>query len=285
MKLRTEDALGYFSAQMLGRIALPHVTRDEQQQLRAVHRTRGLASGKMNRVPVDGTDSAPGPAPAADTKRDPAPTEEEEIWMCPGCRWADGHAYGCPHDDSVMKFDAGAMMELPLPGADPAPENDPRDPLDRVEDQFTERLGVCGCGAPLEAMRALRMILGRRHLHQHVEASDLPAEGLYMLALYLLDEKELIEHGSSLHACWLDQKGLELLAWLDAQHEVLTEPPRPPPPTKTCGTCTAVVPLGEWSYLYDSCSACAENAARTGDNWRDFVREQDRLRLIGEFTD
>lgn len=24
----------------------------------------------------------------------------EEVWMCPGCGWADGHAEGCPHDDS-----------------------------------------------------------------------------------------------------------------------------------------------------------------------------------------
>lgn len=243
--MRTEDALGYFSAQMLGQIALPHVAR-------------AAVAAKSNRDPVDGTDSSPAQA-AADTKRDPAPHPE-------------------PHGliDRVKRIVNRKMKP-------PPPESSFIDAEEQAENDFSQRLGVCGCGAPLEAMRALRQVLGRRHLHEHVEASSLPAEGLYMLVLYLLDEKELVEHGSSLHGCWLTPKGLELLAWLDEQDELLADAPEPT--TKTCGTCTRVVPLGDWSYLFDSCSECAENASRTGDNWRDFVREQDRLRLIGEFAD
>lgn len=43
MRLRTEDVLGYFSAQMLGQLALPHVAKEAVQRV-ALHGSR--ASGK-----------------------------------------------------------------------------------------------------------------------------------------------------------------------------------------------------------------------------------------------
>jgi hypothetical protein len=237
MRLRTEDALGFFSTQMLGQLALPSVAREAAA--RAVFIPRGRASGKAAAMriakevwPGAGTDSSTGLVPAADTKPQ-----------------------------------AGANL-------DPAA-------------QFTERLGVCGCGAPAEAMSATLRILGGLHTRGYPKAEELPAEGLRMLALYLLDDRGLLEHGSSLCGAWLTKKGLEFLSWLE-QADVASEPPEPRSHDREAWrrcACSRLVPEALWDGLYDSCSDCADRSAAAGDNWRDYMREQDCLRLLGEFTD
>lgn len=107
MKIRTQDALGFFSSQMLGQIALRHVTKEEVQRL--VQRTGGRMSGKaaalqlasdiaaqqmvqaaaygVSRVPVDGTESAPGSVPPQTRSGDPAPN-------CSRCGALLGGAFG-----------------------------------------------------------------------------------------------------------------------------------------------------------------------------------------------
>lgn len=259
MKLRTEDALGYFSAQMLGQIALPHVTKTAAQEDAEAHpslaRVRALVAERVSRDPV-GTDSA--------------------------------SSFGLPQTRN----------------GDPAPSEDP---TDRVESEFAQRLGVCGCGNPMAAMQTLLQVLGSLHTST---PSELPT-GMHMLALYLLDEKELIEHGGSLYGAWLTKKGLDLLGWLEQQKDLGSEKKihaeyhsdGPVPAevmeqiqkgypglvmgnsrTRVCA-CSRVVPESEWVYPYDCCSECADHAANVGDNWREFTREEERLRLLGDFTD
>lgn len=78
-----------------------------------------------------------------------------------------------------------------------------------------EILGFCGCGAPHTALEFLRDILklidaGKGYGDEIKKL--LPNDGVYFFVFYMLSDKKLTEHGSSIGGCWLSDKGKELLA-------------------------------------------------------------------------
>ena len=90
-------------------------------------------------------------------------------------------------------------------------------------------LGFCGCGDPEAALRYIRDVLRLideprpdGHVewekwyegHRAREVALLPDEGARWLVYYLLDDKELTEHGGSVPG-WLTGKGDDVLAALN----------------------------------------------------------------------
>lgn len=73
-------------------------------------------------------------------------------------------------------------------------------------------LGICGCGNPEEAYEAVHEMLKRVKDRSNIIEPDEP-HVLFMA--YTLDRLEFLEHGSSIYAAWLTDKGNELLAALD----------------------------------------------------------------------
>ena len=73
-------------------------------------------------------------------------------------------------------------------------------------------LGICGCGRPEEAYKAVHEMLKRVKDRGNIIEPDEP-HVLFMA--YTLDHLEFLEHGSSIYGAWLTDKGEELLAALD----------------------------------------------------------------------
>ena len=74
-------------------------------------------------------------------------------------------------------------------------------------------LGICGCGRPEEAYKAVHEMLKsfKNYDRKTINLDD--PHRLFMA--YTLDHLEFIDHGSSIYAAWLTDKGEELLAALD----------------------------------------------------------------------
>ena len=73
-------------------------------------------------------------------------------------------------------------------------------------------LGICGCGCPEEAYKAVHEMLVRTKDRGNIIEPDEP-HVLFMA--YTLDSLEFLEHGTSIYSAWLTDKGKELLAALD----------------------------------------------------------------------
>lgn len=99
-------------------------------------------------------------------------------------------------------------------------------------------LPICGCGAPEEALTMLHWLLwyytpapslaefqdhlwpAKKQFMAWVGLSDYgddhaPKAGLAWLAIYFLDHIEATEHGCSVRAGWLTEKGVRMRQWLD----------------------------------------------------------------------
>lgn len=81
-------------------------------------------------------------------------------------------------------------------------------------DAAMDELGFCGCGSPEEVLSLLLDALewcgapNKAKLNRSVE--PLNERGL-MLALYVADDRDLIEHGGSVIGGWLTEKGRAFL--------------------------------------------------------------------------
>lgn len=79
----------------------------------------------------------------------------------------------------------------------------------------TEIFRFCGCGDPDSAMlfvRDMLKLLEERKGWSEEIKKELPTDGVYYFVLYMLDDKGLTEHGSSVGGSWLTDKGKEVLA-------------------------------------------------------------------------
>ena len=88
--------------------------------------------------------------------------------------------------------------------------------------QITADLGICGCGNPEDAYKAVHEImLLIREIKEapskdlYSKYSDLTDNPYALTVLYMLDDREFLEHGTSIHGCWLTTKGKQLLEALD----------------------------------------------------------------------
>lgn len=225
MRLRESSEVGWLMLQIMGALCMPHVTRDAQ--LRADARGKllegrrfgmaGRMSGKAAALrfledswPGAGTDSETGAAQPQTRSPEPAP--------CPRCGAALGGMYGsvCMNCDTYPADEVTADVIALDPRHQPLPPTEPDEVTttmqheatgeDALEDAFCSKLEACHCAAPSQAMGEMRWAL---EICNHDARRSLP-----MLVLYYLDGRGLIEHGSSLGACWLTKAGEELLDWL-----------------------------------------------------------------------
>ena len=82
-----------------------------------------------------------------------------------------------------------------------------------VMNDLIHELGICGCGCPEEAYKAVHeMFKSFKNYDRNTIDLDDPHR-LFMA--YTLDHLEFLEHGSSIYSAWLTDKGEELLAALD----------------------------------------------------------------------
>lgn len=77
-------------------------------------------------------------------------------------------------------------------------------------------LGICGCGCPEEAYKAVHEMLKRAKTRSNMIDPD---EAHVLFMAYTLDQLEFLDHGSSIYSAWLTDKGSELLAALDIFEE------------------------------------------------------------------
>lgn len=96
-------------------------------------------------------------------------------------------------------------------------------------------LGFCGCGKPEEALTFMRDVMRHIHCLQSddflsaeeafedwvKEGQKIGSEGALYFAYYVLDDKQLTEHGGSVPG-WLTPAGMELLQDLE---ELLVDTP------------------------------------------------------------
>ena len=88
--------------------------------------------------------------------------------------------------------------------------------FDTAEDLLRYQVGYCGCGDPESALKYLARVLDFVNRYLDVGADDgteaelFPVEGSIWHTYYMLDDKELTEHGSSVPG-WLTDKGRELM--------------------------------------------------------------------------
>ncbi len=74
----------------------------------------------------------------------------------------------------------------------------------------------CGCGNPEEAMAVVADVLdcfghGDDYDQDHIKFNELVPERLRMFVLYVLTDKDLLEHGGSVGGSWRTPEGDKLL--------------------------------------------------------------------------
>jgi hypothetical protein len=82
-----------------------------------------------------------------------------------------------------------------------------------AESVLGDVLGFCGCGDPESALEYVAKILQAAKEKKIYERWKelFNSEGQGYFVLYTLDNKGVIEHGTSVGSSWLTQKGKELL--------------------------------------------------------------------------
>lgn len=95
---------------------------------------------------------------------------------------------------------------------------------------------MCSCGCPEDTYEIIRKILNirndwstdkikfdeikKRYMEDlHIDANDSLHYGVLQFILYMLDEKEILEHGSSIGGCWITDLGKMYLTVLNAWHD------------------------------------------------------------------
>lgn len=83
--------------------------------------------------------------------------------------------------------------------------------LDHLYRVFYQDLGMCGCGNPEDAYNLIRDILSLAPFYEDQRwrlVETLTGGGaVHHIVLSVLDQAELIEHGSSINGSWLTTKG------------------------------------------------------------------------------
>ena len=90
------------------------------------------------------------------------------------------------------------------------------------KDEFTDLLGICGCGNPelvLEGIYNLLTLIQDRYSTTNNGLVEEKYEELigigdgrkvnwtYLAILYLLDDKGFTDHGTGIYGCWIDKLG------------------------------------------------------------------------------
>lgn len=101
-----------------------------------------------------------------------------------------------------------------------------------------EKLNLCGCGAPEYTYETIRRLLTirkewqdnnnikyedviKRYLEDlHIDNDDDMQYGMLQFMMYVLDDKGMLEHGSSIGGCWLTNEGKMLLDVLNEWHRL-----------------------------------------------------------------
>ena len=89
-------------------------------------------------------------------------------------------------------------------------------------EQLIDKLGVCACmnEDAIQLLVDILVALSERSEDENVYPMDKVRkllnndEVLRYIALQLLENQGLVEHGSSLNSAWIDDAGLELVEWL-----------------------------------------------------------------------
>ena len=99
-----------------------------------------------------------------------------------------------------------------------------------------EWMDMCGCGVPEDTHEIIRKILiirkdrfekdikyekiqERYKDELHLNTKDSLQYGALQFILYILDARQIVEHGSSIGGCWLTELGEMYLAVLNAWHD------------------------------------------------------------------
>lgn len=109
--------------------------------------------------------------------------------------------------------------------------------IDELMDFFSyEIMGMCGCGCPEGTHDIIRKILNirverfekdikydeiqeRYKEELHLDTQDSLHYGVLQFIFYMLDSKEIVEHGSSIGGCWLAELGKMYLDVLNTWHD------------------------------------------------------------------
>lgn len=108
--------------------------------------------------------------------------------------------------------------------------------IDDCLDEFNSVLGICGCGRPEDTEEVIRQILivqnsednfqDKQNKLSNLCDSNIENDnyyGLIQFVLYILDDKEFLEHGSSISGAWLTKKGKIYLDLLNAKYKMTKE--------------------------------------------------------------
>lgn len=101
--------------------------------------------------------------------------------------------------------------------------------FDTAEDLLCNMVGYCGCGDPEAALKYLAKVLHYISIRFNIDPTEseklesllFPVPGSMWHTYYMLDDKELTEHGSSVPG-WLTDKGREIME--DIQELYSVEP-------------------------------------------------------------
>lgn len=113
--------------------------------------------------------------------------------------------------------------------------------IDQLLDLFAyDILGLCGCGTPKDTWNMIRIVLNalndkhedkctydeyqlRLKDELHINPSEDIQYGLYQFVLYILNDKKILEHGSSVGGSFLTDLGKKYLTVLNIWHEEGTD--------------------------------------------------------------
>jgi len=105
--------------------------------------------------------------------------------------------------------------------------------IEECLNEFDSDIGLCGCGIPEETNEVLRTTLNiqssnctwkeRQKQFSDICNADMDNEnysGLIQFVLYILNDKDILEHGGSVGGSWLSEKGKVYLDLLNLQKEM-----------------------------------------------------------------
>lgn len=94
------------------------------------------------------------------------------------------------------------------------------------EYDLIHELGICGCGMPEETYKAVHDMLKHAFNPYEYIIQDCEYEPYMLFMAYTLDNKGFMEHGSSIYAAWLTDKGKRLLIAMDEFEKYGYDPDR-----------------------------------------------------------
>lgn len=105
--------------------------------------------------------------------------------------------------------------------------------VEECMNEFTEDLGLCGCGCPEKTIEVIRLVLSAQNEDEWDNKtltlnnicnldvySNKNYDGLIQFVLYILDNHGFLEHGGSIGGAWLTKKGELFLELLNMNKEL-----------------------------------------------------------------